>query len=121
MKYIYALLILFSGILLSGATVFATPNVVPNSSFELQRADGTLAEWSATKNAQDLSIDESTFYEGKHSLRLSLKGDEVLFSQEKYIKLQPGKKYTFSAYIKTKNLNPTADFTFEVINLGWSF
>jgi hypothetical protein len=121
MKQIHALLIALSAILLSGSMAFATPNVVQNSSFEIQRADGTLAGWTASKNAQALAIDKSTFYEDKQSLHLSLKGNEVLFSQEKYIQLQPGKKYTFSAYIKTRDLNPSTDFTFEVINLGWSF
>jgi hypothetical protein len=121
LKSLFFLSILTSATLAMATMAFANGNVIANSSFEISRADGTLAGWTAGKNAQDLSIDKSTFYDGKHSLHLSLNGGEVLFSQEKYIKLQPGKKYTFSAYIKTKNLNPTADFTFEVINLGWSF
>lgn len=121
MKQLHALFLLFGITLLAGSLAFATPNVVENPSFEVHRADGSLAGWTAGKGAGNLSIDKSTFYEGSHSLHLSLKGDEVLFSQDKYIKLQPGKKYTFSAYVKTKNLNPTADFTVEVINLGWSF
>jgi len=121
LKSLLSLSILTGITLTTAAMAFADGNVIANSSFEISRADGTLAGWNAGKNAKNLSIDKSTFYHGKNSLHLHLNGDETMFSQEKYMTLEPGKKYTFSAYVKTNALDPVDGLSIEVINLGWSF
>ena len=52
---------------------------------------------------------------------MHLDGGEAQLSQRAYFKLEPGKTYTFSASIRTENLEPAADLGIQIINLGWSF
>ena len=66
-------------------------------------------------------MDSQDVHDGGEALHLVLNGEETMFGQRQYLNLAPGKKCTLSAYVKTKDLQPGADFRVMVINLGWTF
>ena len=108
-------------LLAAANSALAQDNLVANSSFEKAREGGTLIGWNIGPQAEGLAVDKSTFYHGKSSLHLTLGGNATSISQTQYTRLQPGKRYTLSAYVKTNALDPTAGLQIMVINLGWSF
>jgi len=100
----------------------ATPkNLIDNSSFERLNEEGIPLGWSPGRNEKVMSMDAKSPYEGRKCLHLALDGKETMFGQLDYLKLTPGRKYTLSAYVKTKDLAPAGKLQILLINLGWSF
>lgn len=96
-------------------------NLIVNSSFEILDEGGLPAEWQAVTNESVVFLDSTAARDGKVSLYLELDGRETLIGQSSYTRLEPGKPYTLSAYIRTQDLQPAEAFQLQVINLGWSF
>ena len=96
-------------------------NLIENSSFELLDEEGAPVGWNARSNEGVISVDTAVAHDGKIGIHFVLDGKETVLGQRSYFKLQPGKPYTFSAYVKTKNLEPAGSFQLQLINLGWSF
>jgi len=96
-------------------------NLIVNSSFEILDEGGLPAEWHAVTNEDAVFLDGTTARNGRVSLYLELDGRETTVGQSSYIRLVPGKSYTFSADIRTQDLQPAEALQLQVINLGWSF
>ena len=96
-------------------------NFIKNSSFEILTEEGAPVGWSASGDQGAVSIDPANAQQGRIGLHLALSGKMVMLGQRKYFSLTPGKQYTFSAWVKTKGLEPPANFQLQIINLGWSF
>jgi hypothetical protein len=102
-------------------------NLIENGNFET--TDGVLADgWqSVSSNDGVFSLEKGNAPAGENSLHVHLDGIEAQFTQIKYLTLEPGKTYTFSAYVKSENLvagvdkTPASCIRIQVINLGWSW
>lgn len=95
-------------------------NLIVNSSFEALDEEGVPTAWNLTQNEGVAFLDKAVV-NGNMCLRLKLDGRETVIGQAAYFKLTPGKPYTFSAYVKTRDLKPPSGLQLIVINLGWSF
>lgn len=96
-------------------------NLIRNSSFELLAEDGVPVGWTPSTNAEAVSIGPRSAYHGRIGLRLALDGKTTLLGQSEYFELVPGRRYTFSAYVRAPDLEPVENLQVQIINLGWSF
>ncbi len=96
-------------------------NLIANSSFEILDEEGLPAAWHAGTNESVVFLDSTAARDGNASLYFELDGDETMVGQSSYTGLEPGKPYTFSAYVRTQDLEPAEALQLQVINLGWSF
>ena len=96
-------------------------NLIKNSSFEALNEDGIPVGWNAAGHDEGISIDAASARHGKIGLHFALDGKMTTLSRREYFKLQPGRRYTFSAYVRTRNLEPADGLQVQIINLGWSF
>ena len=100
----------------------APKNIIRNSSFEQLTEDGIPRGWNVgEQNIDAISIDRTASPHGRNSVHIVFDGKKTFFSQQQYFELNPGTTCTFSAWVKTKNLQPAAEFQLMVMNLGWSF
>jgi len=100
----------------------APKNFIGNSSFEQLTEEGIPRGWNVgEQNINAISIDRTAASDGRNSVHIVFDGKETFFNHRKYVKLEPGTTCTFSAFIKTRNLDPADGFRLQVINLGWSF
>jgi len=96
-------------------------NLIKNSSFEVLTEEGAPVGWSASGDQGAVSIDPTNAQHGRIGLHLALRGETVMLGQREYFALEPGKRYTFSAWVKTQGLEPPSGLQVLIINLGWSF
>ena len=96
-------------------------NLIRNSSFEVLTEDGVPVGWTPSTNAKAVSVDPGSAHHGRVGLHLALDGEATLLGQSDYFKLEPDKRYTFSAYVRTTGLEPADGLQVQIINLGWSF
>lgn len=113
------LMLLVAGFRPSGAV--AAGNLLLNSSFEILDEDGLPVGWQAASNPDAVFLDPAAAQEGKRGIHLRLDGKETMLSQREYFKLEPGKTYTFSAFVRTRDLQSPTGVGLQIINLGWSF
>ena len=96
-------------------------NLLKNPSFEQLNAAGLPQGWQVGENADKVSLDAGGLRSGVNSIQLRPEGKPVLFGQAAFVDLVPGKEYTFSAFVKTRDLSPAGTVQVQIINLGWSF
>lgn len=99
----------------------ASRNLIKNSSFEAITEDGLSKAWNTGENEKAISLDAANSTDGKYCVHFTLDGTEAMLGEGRFLDLIPGRSYTFSAYIRTKNLDPASGLRIEVINCGWSF
>jgi len=123
----FALYLLASAFFLAFSPAAFAQNLILNGNFEAIDGNGMPEHWSVGKNPDAFSVERGNAPTGNTSLRARLNGVEAMCSQTRYIKLEPGKVYTLSAYVKSENLAFESDGTMatslriQVINLGWSY
>ena len=96
-------------------------NLLKNPSFEQLNAAGLPQGWQVGENAEKVSFAAGAPRLGVNSIQLSPAGKTLVFGQSKLFNLVPGKKYTFSAFVKTDKVSKTGTVQVQIINLGWSF
>ena len=85
-------------------------NILMNGGFEEPAQESTLPHcygaWSHNKNSElwKTSLDRTTAYEGKNSVKMEIAGRCSAWLYTKYYAAEPGKTYTISFYSKGKGL-----------------
>jgi len=120
-KHILAAVFLIIGAAMVARADDSSTNLLKNPSFEQLNPAGLPQGWAVGENAEKVSFGAAAPGLGVNSIQLRPEGKTVIFGQEAYIDLVPGKKYTFSAFVKTRDLSKTGRMDIQVINLGWSF
>jgi len=91
-------------------------NIVPNGSFERLDAEGRPIGWQMP--ADVYAVDNQVAHTGRHSLRIDNRDPEVYRLATADIPCKPGRRYAFSAWIKTEGVK--GDETGATICLEWS-
>lgn len=91
-------------------------NIVPNGGFERLDADGRAIGWQMP--AEVYAIDDQVAHTGRHSLRIDNRDPNVYRLATADIPCKPGRRYAFSAWIKTEGVK--GDETGATICLEWS-
>ncbi len=106
---------------------FPTPedgNLITNGGFEKKDTLGTGFDWRIGKvEGAEVSIDSSTAFEGKASLRIDFNGKENVDFHHlyQYVAWQPNKEYRLKLHMRTQGVTTKSGVKVEVLGLGVGF
>ena len=82
---------------------FAAANMVLNPGFESLSDDGKAADWKAPGKTYSYVKGEGR--NGSNALKFSVKQKDAYSFPTQDVKVEPGKRYRFSAWVRTKDVN----------------
>ena len=89
--------------MISFGLVFAAANMVLNPGFESLSDDGKAADWKAPGKTYSYVKGEGR--NGSNALKFSVKQKDTYSFPTQDVKVEPGKRYRFSAWVRTKDVN----------------
>ena len=83
--------------------LLATANMILNPGFENLTDDGKAADWKAPSKTYSYVKGEGR--DGSTALKFSVKKKDPYTFPTQDVKVEPGKRYRFSAWVRTKDVN----------------
>jgi len=99
-------------------------NLITNGGFEKREILGGGFDWRVNKvSGAETSIDPSTAYEGKISLKIVFNGKENVDFHHVYqfVPVKPNTEYRLKAHLKTKEITTKSGIKIEVTGIGSGF
>ena len=84
------------------AALFASANLVLNPGFDTLSDDGKAANWAAPSKTYSYVKGEGR--NGSNALKFSVKKNDPYTFPTQDIAVEPGKRYRFSAWVRTKDV-----------------
>ena len=89
--------------MISFGLVFAAANMILNPGFENLSDDGKAADWK--EPGKTYSYVKGEGRNGSNALKFSVKQKDAYSFPTQDVKVEPGKRYRFSAWVRTKDVN----------------
>ncbi len=102
----------------------SAPNLVTNGGFEEEKFLNKGFDWRLNQGINfNIVFDESIFYSGRKSLKITFLGKENLHFHHvfQYVPLKPNQDYLLRAFLKTEALTTQSGLKLEVASINGSF